>query len=250
MAVQTIAAAASQLINNANAAALNLAMSTTAGASASFSITVWIKANWGSTAVSTARTSMVGLYGPAPTPSSALQIGATTGSGELSCWTWGGTVVIGTGADYMTQYNNQWVHIAYTYNGTTHSLYLNGNLIATSTTAQLAGNLQSVCINGYPTGGGQETYNQIVDSYGLYNRVLIANEILTIFNSQGSRHGINFGLIASYEFDEGIEASNATTVLDQSGNALNLLLVGAGATPKYTYVSTYAGSNIRPVICT
>lgn len=210
MAVKNVASAASQLITAANTAAVNLAMSTTPGASANFSICVWIKTNWGSTVAPTGRTSMVGFYGPAPTPTTALQIGATTGSGELSCWTWGGGIIIGTGEDYMSQYNNKWVFIAYTYNGTTHSLYLNGILILTSTTAQITGNLQLVCINGYPTGSANETWDHIVDSYGLYNRTLIADEVLTIFNSQGSRHGIDYSLIASYEFDELPEGSSIT----------------------------------------
>ena len=57
-------------------------------------------------------------------------------------------------------------------------------------------------------------------------------------------------IIAAFEFDEGIEASNVARVLDQSGNDLNLLFTGAGIAPKYVYGSTYAGSNIRQVIIT
>lgn len=251
MAVQLQTNTPSQLINAANAAKLNIAMSATAGASAPFSINVWIFANWGSSGASTGRTSMVGIYGPSPTPSTALQIGSSTGSGELSCWTWGGGTIISTAVDFMSSFNNQWVNIGYTYNGTTHSLYLNGNLINTSNTAQLAGNLQMVCINGYPTGGSSETWNHIVDTYSLWNRMLTANEMLTIYNATGSRHGIINGQLCSYEFDEGVEASNvgASTVLDNSGNSLTLVLTGPGTAPKYTYTSSFADSNIRPVAC-
>lgn len=250
MAVQSALAAVSQLINAANVSRLNLVMSATPGASQPFSISVWIRANWGTSAAPIGRTSMVGLYGPATAPTSALQIGTTLGQGELSCWTWGGAIVVGMPPDFMTQYNNVWVNISYTYNGTTHRLYLNGPEIATSITAQLVGNLQAITINGFPTGAANETGNHIVDSYFLWGRTLSANEILTIYNAQGARHGIEYQIIASYEFDEGIEASNAVQVLDQSGNGLNLLFAGTGATPKYVYGSTYAGSNIRPVIIT
>jgi hypothetical protein len=251
MAVQSVAAVDTHLINTANTAVLNMAMSSTAGASAKFSIAVWINANWGSSTVANGRCSMVGLYGPAAAPTSALQIGSSAGSGDLTCWTWGGTTMVGTATDYMTQYNNTWVHVAYTYDGTTHTLYLNGSPIVSSTVAQITGNLQAVTISGYPTGGTAETWNHIVDSYGLYNRVLTANEILTMYNAQGSRHGIDYGIVAAYEFDEGIEGAGATTVLDLSGSALHLLLTGAGTPgPKYTYTTTYAGSNIRPVIVT
>ena len=250
MAVQSVPAAISQLINTANVAKLNLAMSATPGASPPFSINVWIKANWGSSAAPTGRTSMVGLYGPSPTPTSALQIGATLGQGELSCWTWGGAIIVGLGPDYMTPYNNVWVNISYSYNGTVHRLYLNGLEVANSTTAQLAGNLQLVTINGFPTGNANETWDHIVDSYSLWGRSLSADEVVTIFNAQGARHGMEYQILAAYEFDEGVEASNTTQVLDQSGNGLNLLFTGTGATPKYVYGSTYAGSNIRPVIIT
>lgn len=249
MAVQCVAGTAGQLINAVNPA-LSLTQSTTAGASAKFSIQVWINANWGSTSTATGRTSMVGLYGPSPSPTTAIQIGSSTGAGEISCWTWGGGVLVNTPNGFMTPLNNTWVHVAYTYDATTHRIYMNGNLIASSTTAQLAGNLQMVCINGFPGGGAGETFNHTVDAYSLYNRVLSASEILTIYNSQGSRHGIDIGAIATYEFDELAEGVSTTTVLDLSGNAINLVMTGTGTSPKYTYTTTYAGSNLRPVITT
>jgi Concanavalin A-like lectin/glucanases superfamily len=249
MAVQLTAAQAAQLINN-QSAALNIPMFTTAGASSPFSINVWIKTSWGTSAASVGRISLVGLYGPSPNPTSALQIGATTGSGELSFWTWGGGVLIGSGTDYMNAYNNVWVNIGYTYDGTNHVGYINGVQVLTSTTAQLAGNLQLVTLNGYPTGGAGETWNHIVDAYALYNRVLTAGEMLSIYDAGGSRHGNSYGRLCIYEFDEGVEGSNVTTnsVLDTGPNALTLVLTGAGTPPKYRYTTSYADTNIRPVL--
>lgn len=240
--------AAAQLINNQNLPAINLAMSTTPGASASFSISVWIKADWGSTSNVRGRRSFVGLYGPSPAPTSALQIGASVGNGDICAWTWGGGLIASSPADFMVPYNNQWINVGYTYDGTNHLSYLNGQFLGATTTAQLAGNLQMVCINGYPTGGAGETDTHEVDSYSLYNRVLSAGEMQTIYSAFGGRHGIIQGQIAGYEFDEGIQGATASAVLDVSGRGSTLLLVGAGTTPKYTYVDTVANSLLRPMV--
>ena len=249
MAVQLVTGADTHLINAQNTSKLNLTMSTVAGASTSFSVNVWIKANWGSTAAGVGRISLVGIYGPSPNPTSALQIGGTLGNGDLACWTWGGGVLVRVADDFMVPYNNVWVNVGYTYNGTTHRLYVDGLEVANSTAAQAAGNLQLVTINGYPGGGASETYNHIVDSYALWNRVLSPSEMSVVYYAFGARHSIVNGQVAGYEFDEGTEGSNvgAASVIDTAGNGLTLLLTGAGTAPKYTYTTSFATANIRTV---
>lgn len=58
----------------------------------SFSISTWINGIWNSGTIS-----MVGLYGPSGTPTSAVQIGSR-GDGLVSCWTWGGGLLLASAA--------------------------------------------------------------------------------------------------------------------------------------------------------
>jgi hypothetical protein len=218
-------------------------------ASSPFSITVWINATWNGAATA----SMVGIYGPATdtplgTPVTALQIGTRTGTYQLDCWTWGGGVLISSAATAMTGYNGVWVFITYTFDGTNHRLYRNGVLLTTTTTAQLPGYLNQVYINGFPTGVTSEVAAFQVDQYSLFNRTLGADEILTIYNAGGARHGIVNGLLARFEFDELGQGASVVAPVDLSGKGSGLAPTGAGAAMTYAFVNTYANSNIRPVL--
>lgn len=213
-----------------------------------FSISVWINGVWNGGG----RLSFVGIYGPATdtplgAPITALQIGTTAGASTVDCWTWGGGVMVGGVAMAAGTYNNVWVHFAYTFDGTNHILYRNGVQVATTTTAQIAGFLNQVYINGYPGSGTGETSTHQVDSYTLWKRTLTADEVQTIYNSQGSRHGDTYQHLARYEFDEGILGANATSVVDMTGNGHTLTSTGAGAAITYTYSGSVANSNTRPV---
>lgn len=197
---------------------------------------------------------MVGIYGPAnesdpptATPVTALQIGSYVGNGDLRCWTWGGVSLVNTAASFMTPFNGIWVFIAYTYDGTNHRVYVNGVQAATSTAVQAAGFLKQVYINGYPGSGVNEVYNHSVDQYSFYNRTLSADEVLTMFNANGGRHGITQGLIAKYEFDERSQGLTCTTVPDLSGLNNQLTSLGAGSPIVYDFSAPRATSNYRPV---
>lgn len=233
-----------------NASDIHLRSSQAMGLSAltPFSVVAWINATWNSGS----RRSFVGIYGPTTdtplgAPATAIQIGTTNGGGELSFWTWGGLVLTGTGAGVMTPYNGLWVCTAYTFDGTTHRGYLNGVQVSTSTTAQQPGFLNQVYINGYPGGGTNEVHNHQVDTYSLFRRALSADEVLTIYNARGDRHGIIDDVICSYSFDEGVQAASATSIVDLSGNGHTLTSTGAGSAITYTYSNNVANSNIRPV---
>lgn len=156
-----------------------------------FSVTTWINTVWNPGACN----SYVGIYGPATdtplgTPVTAVQIGTSTGAGEVTCWTWGGGTLVGSVTGVMTAYNNLWVNITYTFDGTNHVLYRNGVQLATSTTAQQPGYLNQVYINGYPGGGANEVASAQIDQYGLYRRALSAGEVQSIYYASGARHGI------------------------------------------------------------
>jgi hypothetical protein len=221
-------------------------------ARSALSISVWINTTWNPGA----RRSMVGIYGPTTdtalgTPVTACQIGTGAGTGDLTVWTWGGGALVATATGVMTGYNGQWVHIVYTYDLTTHRVYLNGALAASqlnTVNPQIAGYLNQVYINGYPGGVTSEVGVETVDQYSLFRRTLAADEIQTMYHAGGARHGIHNDLICRYEFDEGIQGSTATSVPDLTGNGHTLTITGASTAITYSYVNSLANSNIRPVI--
>jgi hypothetical protein len=212
-----------------------------------YSITVWINAVWNGGA----RLSYVGMYNGGvvtPTPTTGLQIGTSTGAGEVSCWTYGGTILVQSATAAMTPYNNTWILVTYTYDGTSHKIYRNNTLLNTTTTSVVAGTFTQIYINGYPpTGTTSETATYAVDAYAYYNRTLDIDEITTIYNSQGTRHGITYGLLARYDFDELAQGTTVTGAADVSGNGNTMINTGAGTAITYTYTNTIANSNLRPV---
>jgi hypothetical protein len=235
------------------AADTHLRSSQTMGLSSqsAFSISCWINGVWNPGS----RRSLVGIYGGSAdtalaAPITGVQIGTTNGSGELTCWTWGGGVLVGTAAGVMTALNNAWVHIVYTYDSTTHRVYLNGALAASqlnTVNPQIAGFLNQVYINGYPTGTTSEVSAFYIDQYTLFRRTLAPDEIQTMYYSQGARHGLVNGLICKFEFDEGIEGSLTASVPDLSNSGHNLSVDGVSTAISYSYVNSLASSNIRPV---
>jgi hypothetical protein len=185
---------------------------------------------------------MVGVYSNPPV--TAIQIGSKAAN-SIDLWTWGGTTMI-SAAGLFTPTNNTWIHVAYTFDGTTHRLYINGTFITSSTTTQIAGTLGTMYVNGYPTGGVSETSAVMTDDTILFNRLLGADEINTIYNCAGAVDGISYGVAARYKYDEGAAGSNIVSVLDYSGNGNTLTPSGAG-TPM-TYVSTYIAHDTSPVL--
>ena len=211
-----------------------------------FTLNVWINAVWNGGG----RLSFLGLYDGVPatgtaTTGAGLQIGTSFGSGQVTCWVYGGTTMVeGTG---MTAFNNTWVMLTYVYGGGTHSIYRNGVLLASATTAFTAAQMTQVYINGYPpTGNAGECAAFSVDSYSAWNRALSANEIITLFSNQGARGGNMTSIGCRYELDEGTLGTAVTAGIDITGRGQTLLHTGATNTTTYTY-SGVANSNTRPV---
>jgi hypothetical protein len=215
------------------------------------SINVWINALWDGAAKTS---SMVGMYNA--TGTTAIQIGSRTAAGQCDIWTWGGGIMItSTG---ITIPANTWVNITYTYDGTSHRLYYNGvlnNTVVNGTaprTAQIAGNLNQVFLNGFSTGAASETATFQVDTYYYYSRVLSVDEIMTIYNARGNRHGIVYGSLLRYEFDEGVQGDNVASIRNQTTYPLAVsdLVSNSARTPKVTYAPGSVNSNLRvPLGC-
>ena len=217
------------------------------GSTDPYTITVWINAVWNGAA----RLSFVGMYDggvSTPVPTTGLQIG-TLGNGDVTTWTYGGTTLVASANAVMTSFNNTWQMITYTFDGTTHEVYRNDILLNTATGNTVAGRFTQIYINGYPpVGSAAETAVYSVDSYTYFGRTLSQTEIQTIYNAGGARHGITFGQLARYEFDELPQGVTSASVVDMSGNGNALLNTGASVTPiTYTYTNAYANSNLRPV---
>jgi hypothetical protein len=210
------------------------------------SISVWINALWDG---ATKTTSMVGMYNA--TTATAIQIGSRIAAGQCDIWTWGGGVMItSTG---VTIPANVWVNITYTYDGTSHRLYYNGilnNTVVNGTAprvAQIAGNFNQVYMNGYSSGTTSETGNFYVDTYDYYNRTLSADEVRTIYEAEGNRHGIVYGTLLRYEFDEGVIGNTVTSIVNQTTYDLTVsnLVSGSARTPKVVYSPGSVSSNLR-----
>ena len=144
--------------------------------------------------------------------------------------------------------DNTWYHIAYTYDGTTHFLYINGILNNTATTSQLSGTITSIYINGYPTGGTSETGLLSVDDISYFSRTLSSNEVLTAYTTAGGRDGITYGCTASILFSEGGVGAIATNCLDYTLNGNNLTPIGSATGVNFIYSASYIAGDTRPPI--
>jgi hypothetical protein len=224
---------------------------TFSSSTASQSINVWINALWDGNVKTS---SMVGMYNAVG--ATAIQIGSRTAAGQCDIWTWGGGIMISSTG--VTIPSNTWANITYTYDGTSHRLYYNGvlnNTVVNGTapnTAQIAGNFNQVFLNGFATGAASETANFQVDTYYYYNRTLTADEILTIYNSRGNRHGIVYRSLLRYEFDEGVQGATVSSIRNQTTYPLPVsdLVSNSVRTPTVIYSPGAVSSNLRvPLGC-
>lgn len=194
--------------------------------------------------------SMVGTYTSTTTGGTAIQIGTRNGTGNCDVWTWGGTVLVSSsgGTGITTLADNTWYHVAYTYDGTTHSLYINGVITSTSTVAQLSGTITAIFINGFPTGGSSETGLFSADDISYFNRTLSANEIMTAYSTAGDRDGIRYGCTASILFSEGITGAVANNCIDYTGAGNTLTPIGTATGVNFIYATSYIAGDTRPPI--
>ena len=102
-------------------------------------------------------------------------------SSALAMTQWGGTVTISTTPGTA----NNWHHVVWTRNGSTNSIYVDGALKTTSTTALQTGAASQVIFGSYDT-NPNEAYNGILDEVELSNIALSSNWISTQYNNQSS----------------------------------------------------------------
>lgn len=119
-----------------------------------------------------------------------------------------------------SNYENQWVHLAATYDGSTKRVYRNGVLIgsAPATGNILASNLFYVGSAGVSS----EFFQGKMDEIRVWNRALSQAEIISFMSCNPFIN--EAGLYSRFDFNQGIAGqvnSSVTTVIDKSGNGNN-----------------------------
>jgi hypothetical protein len=208
-------------------------------------ISVWLNALWdGSTKVS----SYVGMYNSLG-QGAAIQIGSRTTQGRCDIWSWGGALILSSVGPALS--SNTWTNIAFTYDGTTARLYVNGVLNNSAAYTPVPVNFNQVYLNGFSTGGTGEGATFQLDTYDFWSRALTSDEIMTIYSTRGNRHAIVNLALLRYEFDEGVVDSQVLAVYNQAGQAStasNELVSNSVRTPRVTFTPGYVSHNLRPPI--
>ena len=140
--------------------------------------------------------------------------------------------------------NNQWVHIAVTYQSGSHKLYING--VQDGGTSTLTGTINNnsavpFYIGAWAAGGNCYSKSQI-DEVRVWNTIRTASEISSNYNT--TLAGNETGLVAYYNFNSGIAAgtnTGVTTVTDLTASGYNGTLTNfalSGSTSNWVSTST------------
>jgi hypothetical protein len=125
-------------------------------------------------------------------------------------------------------------HVAFVQNvsGSARYAYLDGVLVDTVNSASFSGQQSGTVSIGVTAGGSSQGWYGAMDDIRVYNRVMLADEIQTIYACQGT-DGLYEDLVLWYLMNEGAEGSTATTVYDQGSSGINCSVVTG--TPIYNY---------------
>jgi len=118
---------------------------------------------------------------------------------------------------------NTWSHVAVTLSGTTGTLYLDGNAVATNTNMTESPSSLPATTNdwlGRSQFSGDPFFNGGLDDVQIYSRALSASEIATLASGQPGA-----GDVADYKFDE----ASGPTAIDSSGNGNNATIISGTA---------------------
>ena len=108
-------------------------------------------------------------------------------SNILRMGVWGGGFLVSSN---ITPSTFTWYNCTISTNGTTHNIYLNGQLINSNSTATQTGNVTRIVIGSYLLNGGNEQFNGLISNVKIYNRVLSASEISQNYNSLKGRFNL------------------------------------------------------------
>src|SRR3989344_8284078 len=119
---------------------------------------------------------------------------------SMGTWKWGGPFLVCTAIPAT----NTWHHYVYTYDGSTHSLYLNGVLVTTGSGATQSSTPATAYINT-----DAEHFNGLIDDVRIYNRALSGDEIKRLYrigatlkiNTSINNDSLTRGLVGYWSFD-------------------------------------------------
>jgi YD repeat-containing protein len=153
--------------------------------------------------------------------SSAVQPGFR--GGNIAVWKYGGGVLVQAAPPAA----GLWHHYAYTFDGTTHRLYVNGTQVNTSTVSPQTATPNALNFGRWT--GGTEYLAGKLDEVRIYSRTLTASEILGLAHDPSLEALVKFdegtGTTASDNSGMGHDGTlnnGATWATGQSGNALSL----------------------------
>ena len=109
---------------------------------------------------------------PEITTKSSLGIGFR--SGRVGVWKYGGTYLVSA----VLPSSGAWCHYAYTFDGTTHRLYIDGTLRGSATTAPQTATPTKLEIGRWT--GGNEWLRGKLDDIRLYARALSPSEVTAL----------------------------------------------------------------------
>jgi hypothetical protein len=114
--------------------------------------------------------------------SAGIQVGLERGT--LAVWPWraaeGSTVV-----EASQTSSAGWTHLVYTHRAGTHVLHVNGSLVDSGSFNYPSAATTQVLLGAYaPAGGEMELWAGRIDELRIYNRILSAGEISTLFAGQ------------------------------------------------------------------
>lgn len=134
-----------------------------------------------------------------------------------------------------------WTHVVGVFDGTTASLYLNGALVAATTSAGALENNTSDLTFGLDPENQTVNFNGKVDETRIYNRALSASEVRALYRLEAQLY-LTDGLVAYYHFDgNGTDASGYHNDAYRLEGTSAAGLLGATATA----VSVDNGQTIR-----
>lgn len=136
----------------------------------------------------------------------------------------------GSGAEQRLSYNgqnfalDQWSHVAITVAGTTGTMYINGQAVATgqiTTKPSELGDTTNRNYLGKSQYSSDPAFDGAIDDFAIYGKALTSQEISTLASGQPAQ-----GDVLNYAFDE----AEGKTAVDSSGNGKNgTITVGGGA---------------------
>jgi hypothetical protein len=172
---------------------------------------------------------------------SAVQIGMR---GNAVAWRWGGTILANSG--FQPSAGN-WHHYVYTFDGTTHQLYIDGVITGSSTTMPQALIPTEGNLGRYNNG---EYFNGWMDEARYSLSPLSSGWIATEYSNQSNPSGFAlFGnensttdtvavgvCVTSYTLDDGFPAGGVYSGPGVTGSTFNASVAGVGThTLTYTY---------------